>query len=87
MRQAPGLLRPFGTAILLWLIVTSAYAALYVRTQLALPPVDRYARTWEFQLMAFAVVRLPWLLLGLVAAMALLAWRGRRLPRARGAPK
>jgi len=47
-----------------WLIVTSLYAYYYIVTILALPEeYDAYARNWQFQLMAFMIVRFPYMLL------------------------
>ena len=48
----------------MWAIACVAYAYYYIATMLALPewPYDTYARNWQFQLMAFCIVRLPFLL-------------------------
>ena len=51
----------------IWLVATSAYAYYYIVSTLALPEeYDAYARNWEFQLLAFSLVRLPFLILILV---------------------
>jgi hypothetical protein len=49
-----------------WLIACALYGYYYVVSILALPePYDAYARNWQFQLMAFSIVRLPILVLAL----------------------
>jgi len=56
--------------IVSWLVVTSLYAYYYVVTILALPEeYDAYARNWKFQLLAFSLVRLPYLVLALTIAI------------------
>jgi len=60
-------------ATLLWLIATCAYAYYYVVTILALPrDYDAYARNWEFQLFAFSLFRLPWMILGLAVIVGVI---------------
>ena len=50
-------------AVLLWALGCVVYAYYYITTILALPePYDAYARNWQFQLMAFCIVRLPFLI-------------------------
>ena len=68
----------------LWAVVCVAYVYYYitsVRALLALPdwPYDAYARNWQFQLIAFCIVRLPFLvallpLLIIVALFILRRW-------------
>lgn len=53
-----------------WLLGVVLYAVFYVDRELALEPYDEYARTWGFQLTAFALVRLPFLL----AALGVMLW-------------
>ena len=66
--------------VVLWLIATCLYAYYYVVTILNLPePYDAYARNWQFQLLAFAIVRLPFLILALnLLIMVVLAVAKRR---------
>lgn len=53
--------------VLLWLFATCLYAYYYIVTILNSPePYDAYARNWQFQLLAFSLVRLPYLLLALL---------------------
>lgn len=55
-----------------WAVVCVLYGYYYVVTILALPePYDAYARNWQFQLMAFSLVRLPIMLLGLALLIVL----------------
>jgi hypothetical protein len=58
------------TIVLVWLVGVAVYAVVYAKRQLALGPPDEYARTWSFQLMAFALVRMPFLL----AALGIMLW-------------
>ncbi|HEV8168901.1 MAG TPA: hypothetical protein VGP59_06120 [Pyrinomonadaceae bacterium] len=47
-----------------WLVATSLYAYYYVTSILALPDeFDAYAMNWQFQLLMFSLVRLPFMLL------------------------
>jgi len=47
-----------------WLVATSLYAYYYVVSILALPDeFDAYAMNWQFQLLMFSLVRLPFMLL------------------------
>ena len=58
--------------VILWLIVSSLYAYYYVVSILALPEeYDAYARNWQFQLLMFAIFRLPLLALALTLLIAL----------------
>jgi hypothetical protein len=58
--------------VIVWLLTSSLYAYYYVVTILALPEeYDAYARNWRFQLLAFSVFRLPWLVLGLILLIAM----------------
>ena len=60
-------------AVLLWLLATCAYAYYYVVTTLALPEdYDAYARNWKFQLLAFSLFRLPWLVLALAVLIGVI---------------
>ena len=53
--------------VFLWLVATCLYAYYYVVTILNSPePYDAYARNWQFQLLAFSLVRLPYLILALL---------------------
>lgn len=65
--------------ISLWAVGWVAYAYYYIRRILALPqwPYDAYAKNWQFQLIAFCIVRLPFLvaLLVLLVALALILLR------------
>ena len=59
--------------ILLWSIASCVYAYYYVVTILALPEdYDAYARNWKFQLLAFSLVRLPWLVLALAVVVGVI---------------
>ena len=51
--------------ILAWCVITVIYAYIYVSTVLNLPNLQGYEAEWDWQLMFFAIVRLPWLLLAL----------------------
>jgi hypothetical protein len=54
-----------------WVIIVAVWAWRYVADILAGPRLDdAYAYTVEFQLLAFALVRLPWALLMLAAGLA-----------------
>lgn len=59
----------------LWLLVVAGCAALFVHSQLKLVPTDIYARTVGFQLIAFSLTWLPWLVAGLALALVLVRWR------------
>ena len=60
--------------IVVWFIVTGLYAYYYIVSILAPPePYDAYARNWQFQFLAFSLVRLPYLLLGLFLAIIVVA--------------
>ena len=54
-----------GLTILVWCLITAIYAYLYVTTVLSYPDLQGYEAEWDWQLMFFAIVRLPWLLLAL----------------------
>jgi hypothetical protein len=71
------------STLLLWLLATCLYACYYVVTILNSPePYDAYARNWQFQLLAFSIVRLPFLVMTLplliIAALALTEYNKRR---------
>ena len=57
-------------AVLGWLLFSSLYALYYVVSNLAGPPTDAYAATWDFQLLMFAIVRLPYLIMILLSLIA-----------------
>jgi len=59
-----------GWAIFGWLVLTSLYALYYVVSNLTGPPTDAYAMTWDFQLLMFAIFRLPYLVLLLFVLIA-----------------
>ena len=69
--------------ILVWLIATCAYAYYYVMTILALPEgYDAYARTWRFQLLAFSLFPLPWMVLALAVVVGvIIVLQNRNTPR------
>ena len=52
-----------------WLVFSSLYAIYYVVSNLAVP-TDAYAMTWDFQLLMFAIFRLPYLVLILLVLIA-----------------
>ena len=63
---------------LLWLVIVCALAAARVRWAQSLPPDgETYAQTTSFQLFAFAIAELPWLvlLLGIVIGVEYLVLR------------
>ena len=66
-------------SVSLWAVGCVVYAYYYITRILALPdwPYDAYARNWQFQLMAFCIVRLPFLIavLPLLIIMALFLLR------------
>ena len=79
------------STVLLWLLGTAVYAYYYIVTILNSPePYDAYARNWQFQLLAFSIVRLPFLVMTLalliIAALALTNYKKRRNARG-GSPQ
>ena len=52
-----------GLTILVWCLATAIYAYFYVTSILATPNLEGYEAEWDWQLLFFAMVRLPWLLL------------------------
>ena len=77
--------------VLLWLVATCLYAYYYIVTILNSPePYDEYARNWQFQLLAFSLVRLPFLILALllliIGALSLNEYNKRRNARG-GSPQ
>ena len=79
------------STVLLWLLAVGLYAYYYIVTILNSPePYDEYARNWQFQLLAFSLVRLPFLVLALplliIAAVALNEYNKRRNARG-GSPQ
>jgi hypothetical protein len=52
---------------LIWLVATTLYAYYYVVSILSsTEPYDAYAMNWQFQLLMFSIVRLPFLVIVLV---------------------
>jgi hypothetical protein len=79
------------STVLLWLLATGLYAYYYVVTILNSPePYDAYARNWQFQLLAFSIIRLPFLIgllyLLIVGVLALTEYNKRRNARG-GSPQ
>lgn len=79
------------SSVLLWLLATALYAYYYIVTILNSPePYDAYARNWQFQLLAFSIVRLPFLVMTLplliIAALAVTKYNKRRNARG-GSPQ
>jgi hypothetical protein len=79
------------STVLLWLLGTGLYAYYYIVTILNSPePFDAYARNWQFQLFAFSLVRLPFLVMALplliIAAVAVSNYSKRRNARG-GSPQ
>ena len=79
------------STVLLWLLATGLYAYYYIVTILNSPEhYDDYARNWQFQLVAFSLVRLPFLVMALplliIAAIALKEYNKRRNARG-GSPQ
>ena len=79
------------STVLLWLLAVGLYAYYYIVTILNSPePYDEYARNWQFQLLAFSLVRLPFLVMALplliIAAIALNEYNKRRNARG-GSPQ
>jgi len=79
------------STVLLWLLAVGLYAYYYIVTILNSPePYDEYARNWQFQLLAFSLVRLPFLVMALplliIAAVALNEYNKRRNARG-GSPQ
>ena len=79
------------STVLLWLLAVGLYAYYYIVIILNSPePYDAYARNWQFQLLAFSLVRLPFLVMALplliIAAVALTEYNKRRNARG-GSPQ
>lgn len=79
------------STVLLWLLGTGLYAYYYIVTILNSPePYDAYARNWQFQLLAFSIVRLPFLVMALplliIAAFVVTEYKKRRNARG-GSPQ
>ena len=49
-------------SIILWVVLTVVWAYIYVTGNVALPDAVGYETQWEFQLVFFAISRLPFLL-------------------------
>ncbi len=68
MRRSRG--KAIAQLIGIWLLFVLAWAAFYVASVLSGPPSgDLYANEPSFQLVAFAIVRLPWAILGLIIGL------------------
>lgn len=52
-----------------WLIGTAGYAYYYVHSRLNLSGLEGYETDWDWQLLFFGLVRLPFLLIGLAVAI------------------
>jgi hypothetical protein len=65
-----------------WLGLVCAYAAYYVHAHTGLPGAEGYEAQWDWQLFFFALVRMPLLVLLLVAVL-FVQWRllARRRPQ------
>ena len=58
--------------VAVWLIVTILYAYYYIVSILALrEQFDAYAMNWQFQLLMFSLVRLPFMMLVLAVLIAI----------------
>lgn len=58
--------------VVCWLIACPLYGYYYVVSTLASPePYDEYARNWGFQLVVFAIFRLPFLFIALLLLIGL----------------
>jgi len=57
--------------ILIWCLITIIYAYLYVTTVLGFPDLQDYETEWRFQLLAFSIFRLPWVILVLAIVLGL----------------
>jgi hypothetical protein len=58
--------RSFVPIVLIWILAICAYAYHYAATRVGAPDaVAGYETTWRFQLLMFALFRLPFLLIGL----------------------
>ena len=69
--------RRYATVISAWLILVAGYASVYVLQRINSPDAEGYERDWQFQLVMFSIVRLPFLLLGLGVALWTVPRRGR----------
>jgi hypothetical protein len=64
----------FAFTVLLWLLLCTGYDGFRIASLLRHPGGDLYANTWSFQLMVFAVFRLPiWVFALLVVLLGELA--------------
>ena len=57
--------------IFAWVLITMSYAYIYVTTILSHPGLEGYEAEWNWQLFFFGIVRLPWLIVGLVIIILL----------------
>ena len=53
-----------------WAVGCAYDAYHHVTSNIALPGIDAYAATWDFQLLMFAIFRLPFWLAGLLAVVS-----------------
>jgi hypothetical protein len=58
-----------------WFVFTAAYAFIYVREKMKLPDLQGYETEWDWQLLFFCIVRLPWLALLLALILLVLLRR------------
>ena len=64
-------LRPIAIASCAWFVCVGLHALYYVNSVLSNAAIpDLYARAWDFQLLMFALFRLPYW----VAVLAILLW-------------
>lgn len=64
-----------------WLALVAGYAYVYVLQHINSPDAEGYEADWEFQLLMFSIVRLPFLLVGLWALLWALKKAGRKNPK------
>ena len=65
-------LKRISIVVAVWLIVTSLYAYYYIVTILSRrDEFDAYAMNWQFQLLMFSLVRLPYLVLVLAIVIGI----------------
>jgi hypothetical protein len=57
--------------VVAWAVGCAYDAYSHVTSNIALPGIDAYAATWRFQLSMFAIFRLPFWLVGLLAVVSL----------------
>ncbi|MBU8896079.1 hypothetical protein DRW03_05625 [Corallococcus sp. H22C18031201] len=59
----------YAGVVLVWLLITTGYAAMYVHSRTGMDSPELYARTWQFQLLMFGIFRLPLLVLALIITL------------------